>query len=133
MDQELKAYFDQHFSDLRREMKDVREQLGEVQETSHQTRILVEDLRGHVCLMAEGMIGFSEQLERHRREIERKIEEVKASIAPAYRDLSDRTTRQYTDLNERVAALEAKAAREHRDVIDVLCEKFGIQRARTAD
>jgi hypothetical protein len=125
MDQELKTYFDQHFSDLREEM---RERFEEAKEMSHHTQILVEDLHGKVCLLAEGLLGLSEQLENHRNETETKIEEVKASVAPAYRDLSERTKTQFDGLDRRVAVLESRAARERRDVFDVICKKFSLQR-----
>jgi uncharacterized coiled-coil DUF342 family protein len=123
--QEMRQELDQQISGLRQEM---REHFEEAKEMSHHTQILVEDLHGKVCLLAEGLLGFSEQLENHRTETGTKIEEVKASVAPAYRDLSERTKTQYDGLDRRVAALESRAARERRDVFDVICERFNLQR-----
>ena len=132
MDQELKAYLDESFGrlqeqvnensrqieGLREETRQLREETRELREESRHTGISVEAVRSDVRLIAEGLVGMSERLEAFKIQVDKGFEDVKASIAPAYRDL-----------DRRVQWLEARAERQDRDVLEVVREKFGIPKA----
>jgi hypothetical protein len=107
MDQDLRAYLDERFQEIRQEV-------GAVRDESRQTRILVEDLHGNVQLLAEGVMGLTEKLEEHRAETRLGFENVKASIVPYYQNL-----------NERMGILEERAERQTQDVLEVIRKKFG--------
>jgi len=132
VDQELKAYLDESFGrlqeqvnensrqieGLREETRQLREETRELREESRHTGISVEAVRSDVRLIAEGLVGMSERLEAFKIQVDKGFEDVKASIAPAYRDL-----------DRRVQWLEARAERQDRDVLEVVREKFGIPKA----
>lgn len=146
MDQETKAYLDQHFArqdqhfarqderfvglderfvglDERMALLEERvdensRQIGGLKDEARQTRVLIEGMRSDLRLVAEGVVGLSERLEAHQKEVKAGFDDVKASIAPAYQRLDGR-----------VQGLEARAERQTRDVLDVIREKFGKPQA----
>ena len=105
-DQELIGYLDR-----------IREEIGQtrtaLEEQNRQTRVVIEDLRSDLQLVAEGVIGFGERLDQHKNEVLKKFDEVKASMAPYY-----------LDLHRRVSHVEAKADRWDRNVMEVLRERI---------
>jgi hypothetical protein len=120
-DHDLKTYFDaqfraisEHFDGkihaVSERIEGLRTELGE---EIRQTRVVVEDLRADVQLVAEGLMGYGERMEAHQAANQQRLEEVKASIAPYYRNLDQRT-----------AILEGKADRWDRNVIEVLRERL---------
>jgi hypothetical protein len=136
VDQELKAYLDEQFG--RQEERSERQggqlarqeerlerledrvienfrQVEGLQEESRHTRVLIEGMWSNVRLLAEGVMSAIEQQATLRNEMYRGFEDVKASIAPAYRDL-----------DRRVNWLEARANRQDRDVFEVLRETLGM-------
>ena len=129
MDHELIAYLEtlrtenaqqfaavgQQFQSFRAE---VSERLDRLDGQVRQTRVLLEDLRHELHLVAEGVMGLSERLAAYQSETLLKFDEVRASMVPYYQDL-----------NRRVGILEGRADRQTRDIIDVIREKFGKPQA----
>lgn len=129
MDQEMRTYLegmearlderfsrvDERFSRLEARME---ERFSRVDEEVRHTRVLVESVDDSVRLVAEGVMGVTERLENFQRETALQFEEVKASIAPYYRNLDGR-----------VKALEAKADRQTEDVLESIRKKFGKPQA----
>ncbi len=108
MDQELKAYLDEQF---RRQ----EERSAWQEEEGRHTRVLLEDVRSDIRLIAEGLVGVTERLEAQKGEMNKGFQDVKASIAPAYQDL-----------DRRLQWLEAREERRDQDILEVVREKFGI-------
>jgi hypothetical protein len=109
MDQELIAYLDQRFGALDQRLKDLRWEMNQrfervdsrfnkLEEIVHLSQVTVEGLRGELLLVAEGMMGLSDQMEQTSAE----------------------------ELKRRVVILEERAARETRDILDVVREKYGF-------
>lgn len=94
--------------------EEIRQTRTAQEEGDRQTRVLLEAVRSDVRLLAEGLMGQSEIFARRESETLRAIDEVKALVIPLYEDL-----------NRRVKVLEERAEREHRDVLDVVREKYG--------
>src|SRR6478609_771018 len=94
MDQELIVYLDERF-------RATAEQIAGLRQEVRQTHIVVEDLRGEVQLLAEGLIGMEEKLQCFRDEVSHQFDEVRKSIELPFKHL-----------NGRVSRLEERAARE---------------------
>jgi len=137
MDQELVAYLDQHFSELRQETSqqidglrgEMSQQIGglrgemsekidglreETREENRQTRVVMEEIRSDLQLLAEGLMGHGEKAMVRHSELLLEIEKVKVSIVPYYQDL-----------NLRMNRLEEWADRQGRDAMELIREKFG--------
>jgi hypothetical protein len=129
MDQDLIAYLDQRFGSLDQRLKDLRWELNQrfekLEEAVHLGQITVESLRGELRLVAEAMMGFPDQMERHSAEVDRRLVDLKALLGPVYKSLEIKTDSQVTELSRRVVVLEERAARETRDIIELLREKYG--------
>jgi hypothetical protein len=137
MDQELIAYLDQRFGTLDQRLKDLRWEMNQrlekidgrfdgLEETVHLSGVVVESLRDELRVVAEGFMGYSDQMERHSAEVDRKLDDLKALIGPTYRSLEQKTDSQVTELKRRVVVLEERAARETRDIMEVVREKYGF-------
>jgi chromosome segregation ATPase len=116
---------DERVARLEERVEENSRQIGEnsrqimgLKDEVRQTRVLIEGVRSDLRLVAEGVMGVSERLEAHQREMKEGFEDVKASIAPAYQRLDGR-----------LQALEARAERQTRDVLEVIREKFGKPQA----
>jgi multidrug resistance efflux pump len=101
---------DAQFSSMSEQIESLRTEFAD---ESRQTRVVVEDLRSDVQLVAEGLMGFGERMEAHQAANLLRFDDVKASISPYYRNLDQRT-----------AILEGKADRWDRNVIEVLRERL---------
>lgn len=77
-------------------------------------------------MVAEGFMGYSDQMEKHAAEVERKLDDLKALIGPTYKSLEQKTDSQVTELRRRVVVLEERAARETRDILEAVREKYGF-------
>jgi len=68
MDPELKAYLEGMREGLSRQMNDMRQdltqQIVETRQENQETRILIEDVRHQVQLVAEGVMTVNEKLDR---------------------------------------------------------------------
>lgn len=68
MDRELIAYLDERFRETSQQFVDLRKEMDErfkeVNETTRQTLVLVEDLRDEVHLVAEAFLGTDERVTR---------------------------------------------------------------------
>jgi tetrahydromethanopterin S-methyltransferase subunit G len=123
---------DERFNGIDERFNGIDERLDKVEAESRQTRVLVEGLRGDIHLLGEGVMGVSERLEKHQDETARGFQEVKAMLAPYYRNLDGRALSLEDDvqhLNRRVKLLENKADRQTGDVLDAIRKKFGPPRA----
>ena len=153
MDQDLKAYLEELAGRLERRLDRVDERLDRMEGRHEQmdgrldqmeteirhTRVLVEDLRSDLRLVAEGVMGATERLEAFQDATAKGFEEVKASLTPAYKSLDGRIQSldsnvqtldsRMVSLNSRVSLLEARAERQNRDVLEVIREKFGKPQA----
>src|SRR5882724_12829687 len=110
----------QQITALRDEMNQrfekVDERFERVEVAVHHTQITVEAMRGDVQLLAEGWIGQEEKLQASRGEVNLRFDEIKGligSIGP-----------RYADLDRRICQLEERAAREGRDPIEIIRERF---------
>lgn len=141
MDQELIAYFDQHFREMSRQIESLREettqQIGglrvevtqqiqglreettqrfeEVTESIRHTRVMVEGVRSDLQLLAEGMMGTNESLGVFRTEVAQELKEVRSLIGLL----------PYPTLESRVHKLEVWRETRERDPLDIIREKFG--------
>ncbi len=77
MDRELIEYLDRRF-DQTEQM--VRTEIEGVRAENRQTRVLIEDLRGQIQLVAEGVTGQQQQLDRFREEVAEEFRETRALI-----------------------------------------------------
>lgn len=83
MDQELISYLDKRFDA-------VEKRLEKVEKDTSETRILVEDLRDEVQLVAEGLVGVTESFKAHRAEVSEEIKGVRVFVQQSYSDLDRR-------------------------------------------
>jgi chromosome segregation ATPase len=162
MDQELRAYFDERFADinarseignLRGEVGSLREEVGslrgevgslrgettaqfaELREENRHAGVLLEGMRSDLRLVAEGVVGVTEQMGANQQENRTSLQEVKEALAPFYVNLDGRVkgldqqvqsmTARMQIVDARVKILESRAERQTRDVLDVIREKFG--------
>jgi hypothetical protein len=104
MDQELIAYLDERFQKIDARFEQVHDEI-------RLTRVEVEGLRHHLGLLAEGVIGMNEKLDRFQAEVTQKFEEVYSFIkAP------------YLSLDLRVHTLEVWRETKERDPIEIIRE-----------
>ena len=130
MDQEMKAYLDEQFGRIyerfermeeRSDRTDERlermdERLERVETEVRHTHVSVEAVRSDVRLVAEGVVGLTERMEKFQAETTLGFENVKASIAPYYQNL-----------NTRMKVLEDWSDRQTEDVLDTIRKKYGRQ------
>jgi hypothetical protein len=133
MDQELVAFLNRHFSELREETSEKIDGLrgemsekidglrGEVdglrEETrteSRQTQVMIEGLRSDLQVLAEGIMANDEKAQVRHAELILEIDKVKVSIAPYYQNL-----------DKRMGRLEEWADRQGEDAMQLIREKFG--------
>jgi DNA repair ATPase RecN len=118
MDQDLLAYLDQRFSSIDRRFEETAQQIqtlrGEMTsqlsrvdqrlegmdqrfdtlETDvRKTWVSIEDVRGQVRLVAEGVASNYELLGLHRVEVSRRFDELEALTRQSYADLDERVQR----------------------------------------
>lgn len=128
MDQELLTYLKEQFHEIRQRFVGVDErfaemegQIGRLREESREgirhTQILVEDVRDNVRLLAEGMAVVDERMGRLEVDLNRKLEELWTLVVNPVRGLEQRVTH-----------LEEVENRRHRDIIEVIRERYGIPR-----
>ena len=89
----------------------------ESQEGIRHTHILIEDVRGIVRLLAEGMAGLDERMGRLEGDLNRKLKELWDMVVTPVRSLG-----------ERVTHLEEVENRRARDIVDVIRERYGLPR-----
>ena len=144
MDQELIAYFDQHFREARRYTESLHEQTtqqitglreettGQIaslrqemteqisglrQETTEQirhTQVLVEGMHGKIQLLAEGYFGLEERLKAFQNQTAKDFKAVHSMLDVHYRDF-----------DSRLRIVEERTERKGRDPLDILREQYG--------
>jgi tetrahydromethanopterin S-methyltransferase subunit G len=136
MDQEMISYLDKRFNEIDQRFDTVNQRLDtvnqrfdeidqrfdtvtkELKQEGHETRILVEGLRGDVQMIAEGLAtGFDEGLKPLRSEYDDKIEEVRVINRLSHSDLQRRVGI-LEDWKERLAGTDPIAA---------VRERFGLK------
>ena len=125
MDQELISYLDKRFGEVNerfgqmdKRFDAVEADIKELKKDTHETRILLEGLRGDVQMIAEGLAtGFDEGLKPLRSEYDDKIEEVHTLNRLSYSDLQRRVT-VLEDWKERLAGT---------DPVAMVRERFGLK------
>jgi hypothetical protein len=115
VDQDLKAYLDERFTRIDERFTGIDARFDRLETEVRHTRVLVESVQDSVRLLAEGVVGTGERIDTLREQTLGSLVEVKGSIDTIHNHLIPR-----------VAALEAKAARENRDVLEVLRERLGL-------
>lgn len=80
----------EQIQELRCEMKQGHDEL---RQDNRETRILLEDLRGDVRLVAEGVANSNERLDRHMEESNRRFAEERAFTRTACSQLDVRVTK----------------------------------------
>ena len=120
MDQELIAYLDQRFREVREEIASFREETSgrfeQVGESIRHTGVEVEGLRGQIQLLAEGMISFDQRLTGFSAEVRRDLESIRGLFFRLYEALQDR-----------VRTLESWRETKERDPLEIIKERFGLQ------
>ena len=120
MDQELIAYLDQRFREVREEIASSREESSrrfeQVDESIRHTGVEVEGLRGQIQLLAEGMISFDQRLTGFSGEVRRDLESIRGLFLRLYEALQDR-----------VRTLESWRETKERDPLEIIKERFGLQ------
>jgi len=108
MDQDLLNYLeqrfsaiDQRFNEVDQRFRETGQQIQALQEGTTQrfdrletevrgAWISIEDLRGQVKLVAEGVANNNERLDRHAEEVSRKLDDLESLIHQSYEDLDSR-------------------------------------------
>lgn len=94
MDREIITYLQQMEKRLDERFAQVREETAqgfkEVKEDIRLAHVSIEDLRGDVRLVAEGVANANERLDRYREEVARHFKEVETRQRLAYQDLKGR-------------------------------------------
>jgi hypothetical protein len=132
MDQELIAYLDERFRKIderfhetNREIATLREEtnarFGQLEQSVQGTRVLLENMHGQLRLVAEGVIGFDDRLQAFRKESAEGSEEALLIL---------RRLPPYVQLEGRIDVLESWRERLDRDPIEVIREKFGLDKKR---
>jgi chromosome segregation ATPase len=138
MDQEMLSYLKEQFHEIRQQIgglgQETRERFErmderfervegrlesfreESREGLRHTRVLLEEVRADVRLLAEGMMGLDHRMEKGQKELTRKIEDLRTLVTPLYRGL-----------DERVAHLEEREEQRSRDVMEVIRERYGTR------
>ena len=98
---------------------ETNQQLKVMNGAIQETRILLENMRGEVRLVAEAALGVDEKLGSFRKPLEEKAEEVLIFL---------RRLPPYAQLDGRVGALEDWRGRLGQDPIEVLRERYGPNR-----
>lgn len=114
MDQELIAYLDRRFGEIASRFAQVDTRLAGLEEAVRHTQVLVENLRGDVCQVAEGVIGTDETLRALRKEIQQPSDDLRALLRQSC-----------STLDSRVHRLESWRETKERDPIDIIREKWG--------
>lgn len=121
MDQELRAFLQEQFHEIRQRVEKVEAQIGGLREESQEgncrSLFLLEEIWSHICLLGKGMASVDERMGRLEHEVKQKLQE-----------LWDMVVNQVRDLHHRVAHLEEVENRRARDIVEVIRERFGIQR-----
>ncbi len=130
MDQELIAYLDERFREVRQEIQDLREETAtkfqeareetatkfqEVREEIRHTQILVEGVRSDIRMVAEGTYGLDERIVSFRKEVQQEFDDVRKLIRPVY-----------SSLDQRIRTLEVRKDLQGRDPIELIKERFGF-------
>ena len=113
MDQELREYLDKRFGETERQVREFRQETRErfegidkrfegIEAEVRQTRVLVEDLRGEIQLVAAGVANVDAKLERSKEEQAREVKDIRATMHLPYPPLD----RRVTSLETRVEKLE---------------------------
>ena len=90
MDQELISYLDKRFDEVSDRFDAMEKRLERVEKDTSETRILVEDLRDEVQLVAEGLVGVTESFKTHRAEVSEEIQGIRVLVQQSYSDLDRR-------------------------------------------
>jgi chromosome segregation ATPase len=103
---------DRRFDQMDGRLDQMDGRLDRVETEGRHTRILVEDLRGMISLLAEGVIGLGERMENfEERILKKEFKEVRDLMRPAY-----------SELDRRVRALETWRETKERDPIEIIRE-----------
>jgi predicted nucleic acid-binding Zn-ribbon protein len=139
MDQELKVYLEERFSDvdarfgsMDARLSDMEARFEQLETAVRHTQVTVEAMRGDIRLIAEGVMGITERQETLEAKTARGFEEVKAMLSPYYKGLDGRAQSLENDvqgLDRRVRILEANAGRQTQDVLEAIRQKFGKPQA----
>jgi hypothetical protein len=131
---------------LRNEMhglrKEMDERFKEVNDTTRQTLVIVEDLRDEIHLVAEAFLGTDERVKRLEDAGALSFEAVKGWVEPYFKSIDERGREldassvqlevPVKDLNNRVSVLEGRATRRRKKVMKAVAEKVaGSKRSPT--
>ena len=140
MDQEMMAYLGERFSELTKQITEetaqqfakLREEMfsrferGE--ERARRTVVLVEDSRYKLDLVAEGVMGANDRLDRYRTEARIEFNQAKGWIEPYYRELDGRVRNldnRMDCVDARLQFLEDLAERQKGDAYNALRKMLG--------
>jgi predicted nucleic acid-binding Zn-ribbon protein len=121
--------------------KEMDERFKEVNETTRQTLVIVEDLRDEIHLVAEAFLGTDERVQRLEDAKELTFETVKGWMEPYFNSIDERGREldarsvqldvPVKDLTNRVRVLEGRATRGRKKVMKAVAENVaGGKRSR---
>lgn len=113
------ARIDERFGQMDEQFGRVDERFERAETEARHTRVLLEAMHGSIRLLAEGVIATGERIDALQKQTDWKLAEIKSSVDQIHRHLVPR-----------LQLLEEKAARENRDVLEVLRERFGRPQAQ---
>jgi uncharacterized protein YukE len=149
MDQELITYLDERFREtsqviqqaLQDFRKEVDERFEEVNKTTRQTLVIVEDLRDEIHLVAEAFLGTDERVQRLENAELLTFDTAKGWVEPFFKSIEERGREldarsvqldvPVKDLDNRVRVLEGRATRRGKKVMKAVAENVaGRKRSR---
>ena len=112
MDQDLRAYFEQHFSVMEKRLISTMEQrfdgmeqrldgmeqhfsqeIQGLRQEVQQVHVVVEDIQDKVQLTAEGIMNVNEKLDRHREEVSGRFNDLESLVRDSDRAVASRVDR----------------------------------------
>jgi outer membrane murein-binding lipoprotein Lpp len=117
MDEELKEYLESMRAETRGEFEAMRhENAAAHADTRHQFEVMTERLEGKIALVAEGVVGANERIDRLDAKVEHlgakveyldtKVDHLAAEMKKEFGDVRSLIKFTYTDLDTRVRKLE---------------------------
>jgi hypothetical protein len=154
MDQELIAYLDERFRETSQLIiqqvvqgvqglrSEIDERFEEVNNTTRQTLVIVEDLRDEIHLVAEAFLGTDERVKRLEDAGILSFETAQGWVEPFFKSIDERGREldarsvqldvPVKDLNNRVSVLEGRATRRRKKVMKAVADKVaGSKRSPT--
>lgn len=108
----------ERFEKMEGQIEGLSHEIGGLREESREgirhAHVLLEDVKGNVRLLAEGVASVDERMGKLDGDLRQKLEELWNMVATPFRGLGARVT-----------LLEEAEDRRHRDIMEVMRKRFG--------